>query len=213
MCPIFIDTFFIKCYILLVEYAFRKEVIIMSLKHGLLGLLNYAPMTGYELDRTFKDSLSFFWQANTSQVYRELNTMENLGWLSSEQIIQNDKPNKRVYTITKDGKKELKEWIGIPEADISDALCVKSAFLMRVFFAGELKKEHSIKILHKYREKCLEKIESMQNAYNSISSYGDIVSNDKRVNYWKITAMFGDEFYHAGVIWADKAIAILEEME
>ena len=26
----------------------------MSLKHGLLGLLNYGSMTGYELDKAFK---------------------------------------------------------------------------------------------------------------------------------------------------------------
>lgn len=35
----------------------------MSLKHGLLGLLNYGNMTGYDIDRTFKDSLFLFWQA------------------------------------------------------------------------------------------------------------------------------------------------------
>ncbi len=31
----------------------------MSLKHGLLGLLNYGNMTGYDIDRTFKDSLFY----------------------------------------------------------------------------------------------------------------------------------------------------------
>lgn len=32
----------------------------MSLKHGLLGLLNYNSMTGYDLSKFFSDSLSFF---------------------------------------------------------------------------------------------------------------------------------------------------------
>ena len=68
----------------------------MSLKHGLLGLLNYSSMTGYELDKAFKVSLSFFWQAKTSQIYRELDAMETNGWLSSQRIIQSEKPNKRV---------------------------------------------------------------------------------------------------------------------
>lgn len=86
----------------------------MSLKHGLLGLLNYGSMTGYELDKIFRDSLSFFWQAKTSQIYRELDTMECHGWLTSERIIQNDKPNKRVYTITDSGKEELGNWLSMP---------------------------------------------------------------------------------------------------
>ena len=41
------------------------------LKHGILGLLNYGSMTGYEINKAFKDSLSYFWNAQTSQIYRE----------------------------------------------------------------------------------------------------------------------------------------------
>ena len=58
----------------LVEYRCRlKEGCVVSLKHGLLGLLNYQPMTGYELDKEFKESLAYFWQAKPQQIYRELN--------------------------------------------------------------------------------------------------------------------------------------------
>ena len=43
------------------------------LKHGILGLLNYGDMTGYEIREAFESSLKFFWPAQTSQIYRELN--------------------------------------------------------------------------------------------------------------------------------------------
>ena len=77
----------------------------MSLKHGLLGLVSSeGSMTGYELDKFFKNSLNYFWQAKTSQIYRELKAMEDLGWLTSERVIQEDKPNKKVYSITAEGK-------------------------------------------------------------------------------------------------------------
>ncbi len=33
------------------------------LKHGILGLLNYGDMTGYEISETFKNSLNYFWPA------------------------------------------------------------------------------------------------------------------------------------------------------
>ncbi len=46
------------------------------LKHGILGLLNYHDMTGYEIMEVFRDSLRFFWSAQTSQIYRELQTLE-----------------------------------------------------------------------------------------------------------------------------------------
>ena len=46
------------------------------LKHGILGLLNYGDKTGYEIMTVFRDSLNHFWTAQTSQIYRELQTME-----------------------------------------------------------------------------------------------------------------------------------------
>lgn len=183
----------------------------MSLKHGLLGLLNYGSMTGYELDKAFKASLSFFWQAKTSQIYRELDAMERNGWLSSKRVIQSEKPNKRVYTITDDGKEELSKWLSSPETDVADAMRVKSAFLMRVFFAGEMSKEQSLEMLRTYRQKCLESSKELGTAYNAISEYKGIVGDDTKSKYWEISVLYGEAFFDAGLNWADKAIAILEK--
>ena len=66
------------------------------LKHGILGLLNYGAMTGYDIMLTFKNSLRFFWSAQTSQIYRELQTLKNKGWVKDENISQNGKPDKKM---------------------------------------------------------------------------------------------------------------------
>lgn len=183
----------------------------MSLKHGLMGLLNYGSMTGYELDKAFKASLSFFWQAKTSQIYRELDTMERRGWLTSKRVIQSEKPNKRVYTITEAGKEELSEWLSLPEADIVDAMRVKSAFLMRVFFGGEMNTGQSLEMIRTYRKKCLESSKELRAAYDAISEYEAVVSDDRKSKYWEISVLYGEAFFGAGLNWADKAIAILEK--
>lgn len=168
-------------------------------------------MTGYELDRAFKASLSFFWQAKTSQIYRELDAMERNGWLSSKRVIQSEKPNKRVYTITEGGKEELSKWLSLPETDIANAMSVKSAFLMRVFFAGELRKSQSMEMLKTYRQKCLESSKELGAAYDAISEYKGIVGDDRKSKYWEISVLYGEAFFGAGINWADKAIAILEK--
>lgn len=204
-----VDLLINKFYIILVEYYFGGAV--MSLKHGLLGLLNYGSMTGYELDKAFKASLSFFWQAKTSQIYRELAAMEGQGWLTSQRVIQSEKPNKRVYTITKDGKEELTTWLSSPEGDIKDAMGVRSAFLMRVFFAGETSTKQSLEMLYAYRQKCLESKTGLGGAYDAISEYGGIVGDERKAKYWQIAALYGDAFFEAGLNWADKAIDLLKE--
>jgi len=180
----------------------------MSLKHGLLGLLSYAPSTGYDLAKRFKGSLSLFWHAKPSQVYRELDAMEKSGWLISEHVIQNDKPNKRVYTITDNGKAEFSNWISPP--DSLGALQAKSEFLMRLFFAGEMDKEQTVQLLRLYQKECSDGIANLEAAKDIIArneASGRLLNH---ALYWKLTVSHGETLCKATVKWTEEAIAMLE---
>ena len=76
------------------------------LKHGILGLLNYGDMSGYEIREAFKNSLNYFWTAQTSQIYRELCVLEKKGWITKQTVEQIGKPNKNICSITDEGRKE-----------------------------------------------------------------------------------------------------------
>ncbi|MDR3085729.1 MAG: PadR family transcriptional regulator [Christensenellaceae bacterium] len=182
----------------------------MPLKHGLLGLLNYGDMTGYALDKAFNASLGFFWQGQMSQIYRELAAMEHSGWLTSERVIQDEKPNKKVYHITCSGKAELQNWLASPESDIADAMRIRSAFLMRVFFAGETSAEQAVQLLAAFRDACLTALASLDDASGAIKAYGAMINSEERTRYWKIASSFGESYYRAEIEWAEKAIAMLE---
>ena len=97
------------------------------LKHGILGLLNYGSMTGYEINKIFKDSLNYFWDAQTSQIYRELQTLKKNGWASDETIEQESKPDKKLFSITESGKQELKRWLSEENTGIS----IRSPLMMK----------------------------------------------------------------------------------
>jgi len=62
-----------------------------------LGLLNYGDMTGYEIMKVFRDSLSFFWTANTSQIYRELNTLKKDGFVTDIVVNKPESPTKKCF--------------------------------------------------------------------------------------------------------------------
>lgn len=183
----------------------------MSLKHGLLGLLNAGPMTGYELDRSFKRSLAHFWQAQTSQIYRELTAMEDKGWLRSEQVIQTDKPNKRVYSLTEEGRQELQRWLSTTDTDIAKAVTVRSAFLMRVFLASEMPKDKTLAMLYAFKETCLQALVSFDSVRETILQYGAVAEHAERVKYWKLTAMYSEGQCRAALEWVERAIVMLEE--
>ena len=182
----------------------------MSLKHGLLGLLSYeGPTTGYDLDKLFKESLNYFWHAKTSQIYRELGAMEQLGWLTSERVIQEEKPNKRVYSITEQGKTELVEWLSSPVT--SPESRAKSSFLMRIFFAGEIGKDPTLRMLRGYKKQLAAYINEMGGIQNEISKDEAAGADKSHTKYWRLTALHGEMHCKTAIEWADKAIAILEE--
>lgn len=183
----------------------------MSLKHGLLGLLNYGSMTGYELDKAFKDSLSFFWQAQTSQIYRELNTMENLGWLTFEMIYQDDKPNKKLYSLTKEGHGELEKWL--MESNEKEGVSVRNSFLMKIFFSGERNINENIQVLKNYRSRCEKELLSLSTVNGIVGSYAEKIENKEKVIYWGATAEFGCCYYEMCIKWANDMIKRLEDAE
>jgi len=182
----------------------------MSLKHGLLGLISCeGSTTGYELDKFFKNSLAYFWQAKTSHIYRELSAMEDLGWLASERVFQEEKPNKRVYSITDAGREELLSWLS--SSDIGLGGGIKSAFLMKIFLCGELGKEAAIKILREYREKCVTHEPALTQIRTEIAQ--EEADYPNHATYWGLTVLHGEIFLKAGIEWADAAIEILENMK
>lgn len=83
----------------------------MSVPHVLLALLNKAPMHGYELKAAFEAELASLWTLNYGQLYPALERLETDGLVAKERVIQDDRPDKKVYSITTAGKAELQRWL------------------------------------------------------------------------------------------------------
>ena len=107
------------------------------LKYGVLGLLSYGDMTGYEIMAIFRDSLAFFWNASTSQIYRELQHLEDGGLATSCVQEQDGRPNRRVYSITEAGRGELSCWLDCGEDGALSDMRMRFPLLVRLFFMGE----------------------------------------------------------------------------
>lgn len=113
-----------------------KDGKVMSLQYGILGLLSYAPMNGYNLKKLFTNSINYIWTASLSQIYRELGTLESKGFVSSVIEQQDERPDKKIYTITEDGKKAFIDWLH----DFPEVLAApkRDEFMLRVFFGSKL---------------------------------------------------------------------------
>ena len=106
----------------------------MKLRHAILGLLSHGPQSGYDLSRAFASSVVNFWHADQSQVYRTLDRLEADGAISTRVIAQTGRPDRRVHSLTPEGRAELDAWLASPLEPRLD----KDPILARIFFAARL---------------------------------------------------------------------------
>ena len=179
------------------------------LKHGILGLLNYGNMTGYEIMTVFRESLSHFWVAQTSQIYRELGTLEDKGWIRSTHVEQESRPDKNVLSITETGREELLRWL----RDDKVKKTVKSPVLMHTFFRGECGLDENIEYFKRLYEALGVFPGGETAAADAVESYAKIVKDPMKALYWKFTFEFGmmyDKMFHE---WCKNCIDELERLK
>ena len=86
----------------------------VALPHAILVSLSEQSGSGYELARRFDRSIGFFWTATHQQIYRTLRVMEDDGWVHATPVVQQGRPDKKVYTVADAGRAELARWIAEP---------------------------------------------------------------------------------------------------
>ncbi len=83
----------------------------MSVKHGLLALLERGPMHGYQLRAAFEESTGGTWPLNIGQVYTTLSRLERDGLVRP---LSKSEEGQRPYEITDAGRADLAAWFTTP---------------------------------------------------------------------------------------------------
>ncbi|HXX34505.1 MAG TPA: PadR family transcriptional regulator [Thermodesulfobacteriota bacterium] len=180
----------------------------MSLPYALLGLINYQPTTGYELKATFNKSVHFFWNATLPQIYRTLNQMEKKGWLTLTLEHQNGKPSRKVYHITKSGRKEFKRWLAEPP----EMPELRNAMLIKIFFGSQMKLSQFAAHLRAWREYHANLLQRYEKEVPSvIKRYAHATGAFKDALYWTLTLNYGRKVDRTVLEWCDEALKQTED--
>ena len=87
------------------------------LKYLLLALLAERPRHGYELRRAFEDVLGGTWLLNIGQIYVALGRLEEDGLIEARVVEQELLPDRKVWSLTEIGRKELLRWTEEPAGE------------------------------------------------------------------------------------------------
>lgn len=90
----------------------------MSVKFGLLGILASQAQHGYELGRSFERLTGGSWKLNHGQIYQSLEALAADGLVSYTVQQEPSAPERKVYSITREGRRALDEWLATPEARV-----------------------------------------------------------------------------------------------
>ncbi|UQX03367.1 PadR family transcriptional regulator [Streptomyces sp. RerS4] len=99
----------------------------MALRHAVLAALLDGEYSGYQLAKAFDIGVANFWHAVPQQLYAELTKLEKEGLVAGREVVQESRPNKRVFRVTDAGRAELERFAEAPSKPsfIRDDLLVK----------------------------------------------------------------------------------------
>jgi DNA-binding PadR family transcriptional regulator len=169
----------------------------MPLAHAILASLELQPMTGYDLKKFFDMSVGHFWTTTQSHIYKALNDLENEGWVEKKTIEQEDKPNRKEYSITKTGRAELRRWLITPLPPAP----VREAWLIQLFFS-HTSADEEIAALIEERGKNIREIVDAYKVQTKVAIPEDLPPGLERARaLWQITLDYGLAFYQFELKW------------
>jgi DNA-binding PadR family transcriptional regulator len=99
----------------------------MALRNAVLAALLEGEASGYDMAKRFDASVANFWTSTPQQLYRELERMEVDGLIAARVVHQERRPNKRLFSLTEAGMRELYAFTAEPAkpAALRDDLLIK----------------------------------------------------------------------------------------
>ena len=181
----------------------------MSLRHILLGMLR-EPASGYDLKKQFGMSLAHFYDAELSQIYPTLGRLETDGLLRSKREPSERGPERKVYSRTTAGARELESWLTAGPQQQGERL----TWLAQVFFLGQQgDPELTLRFLNDLRDEFATELAALRRIEAGWSAddprYPDDLPDD--LFYPQLTLDLGLHKLAVKLEWADRCIARIEQ--
>ncbi len=158
-------------------------------------------MSGYDLKQLADRSIALFYASPArSQVYSELRRLAQAGYATERDVAQTDRPDKRLYSITKSGEEALRNWL---ENTPTAADVIKSNLLLKVFFGSRMDRSALIDDVRRYRQEAL-------NFAARLREIREDCGGEPGTLFTYLTTGLGIARSEATRSWADEALQLLE---
>lgn len=172
----------------------------------ILGLLQHENLSGYDIKKKIDLMISHFWEAGYGQIYPTLKQLVENCEIQKEEVETHKGPERIIYSITDKGKNKLKEWLKIPDVNVT----VKYEILLKLFFGNVISIDENIERIQRFEKVQKENLDMIVQFKQNLSTILT-ADDDKDHLYYFLTVLFGEKIYQAYLDWSKEAISYLRE--
>jgi PadR family transcriptional regulator AphA len=175
----------------------RDNRAISATEAALLGLLTRGEMSGYDVQRAAETSGGFFWAPAKSRIYAVLPRLVTRGFATSRSVVQETRPKKQLYRITRAGRDALQLWLEEPPTMEPERV----PLLLKIYFGELLEPDVLVSHVRKLKaeaDSLIERLGALDQTPTAESLFSDL------------TIRHGLEWAHAMSRWAENAVHEIE---
>ena len=172
-------------------------------RYAILGILNIAPSTGYDIKKYCDTVISGIWSENFGHIYPTLKGLEQDGCI--RQVTGEQESRKIRYEITEAGKRELLNWL--QEETLMQP--VRSEFMLKFLFSSQLPVDRAVEMLRHYKEQQQQEYMKFRELEQQLADGIAEISPD-RVRFLRAVVRRGILTSRASIAWCEETVLELE---
>lgn len=168
------------------------------INYVILGMLMESPMSGYDLKKVTEQTIGMFFKMSYGNLYPTLKTLTSSGEITEQETLNSK--NKKIYTITDQGKASFIQWLAGPlQRD-------KKEYMVKIFFYDYLDEESRRMNLMTYQGQTQRTMMEMKALQDIVD--GELASiPNKEDYYYRVSTMYyGLQFFEMELAWLNKLI-------
>ncbi|KOU20567.1 PadR family transcriptional regulator [Streptomyces sp. WM6372] len=183
----------------------------MALRHAVLAALLDEELSGYQLAKAFDLGVANFWHALPQQLYAELTRLEQDGLITGREVVQDSRPNKRLFTVTGAGLAELERFT----ASATKPSSIRDDLIVKVQAADHVDTATLVAQLTERAAFARAKVDLFGGLLRTMRrdrSEEDFLRHGERIGPY-LTCLRGLAFEQGNRDWCERTIAVLRERE
>jgi len=170
--------------------------------YAVLGILSFRQsLSGYEIRKRAESLRFFYWSPAQSQIYAELRRLAKLEYVASQEVKQEGKPDKRLYTINEQGLAEFERWLA---EEPLEPTVMKHSLLLKLFFGHMTEPERLVQMLEHF-------IKETEQNLGQLGVVQEYTENDERSSYPALVAEWSYNYHKAELETAKTMLKRLKE--